>query len=133
MRALEEGAFQPISFLAAPVEDALDDEHVDQVIAELAVRQLRADIEAGYDHRLFVRAATISAARALVPLYKRLGVNVEAIDSKVSKRTQDDCERRLVSGDIQGIVCVDMFGEGYDFPKLKIAARTCPHFCGRGG
>jgi len=127
MRALEEGAFQPISFLAAPVEDALDDEHVDKVIAELAVRQLRADIEAGYDHRLFVRAATISAARALVPLYKGLGVNVEAIDSKVSKRTQDVCERRLVSGDLQGIVCVDMFGEGYDFPKLKIAALHAPH------
>jgi len=127
MRALEEGAFQPIAFLAAPVEDTLDDEHVDRVIAELAVRQLRSDIDAGYDHRIFVRAATISAARALVPLYKGMGVNVEAIDSKVSKRTQDECERRLISGDLQGIVCVDMFGEGYDFPKLKIAALHAPH------
>ncbi|MFM0061469.1 DEAD/DEAH box helicase family protein [Paraburkholderia phytofirmans] len=127
MKALEEGAFQPIAFRAAPVEDTLDDEHVDRVIAELAVRQLRSDVEAGYDHRLFVRAAGISAARALVPLYKGLGVNVEAIDSKVSKRVQDECERRLISGDLHGIVCVDMFGEGYDFPKLKIAALHAPH------
>lgn len=127
MKALQEGAFQPIAVLAVPVEDTLDDEHVDRAIAELAVRQFRADIEAGYDHRIFVRAATISAARALVPLYKGLGINVEAIDSKVSKRTQDDCERRLISGEIQGIVCVDMFGEGYDFPKLKIAALHAPH------
>lgn len=127
MKAAQEGAFQPIAVLAAPVEDALDDEHVDRAIAELAVRQFRADTEAGYDHRLFVRAATITAARALVPLYNGLGVNVEAIDSKVSKRTQDDCERRLISGELQGIVCVDMFGEGYDFPKLKIAALHAPH------
>lgn len=127
MKALQEGAFQPISVLAAPVEDILDDEHVDKAIADLAVQQFRADAEAGYDHRLFVRAATISSARALVPLYKGLGVNVEAIDSKVSKRTQDDCERRLISGELQGIVCVDMFGEGYDFPKLKIAALHAPH------
>ncbi|SOF00964.1 Superfamily II DNA or RNA helicase [Burkholderia sp. OK233] len=127
MKALEEGAFQPITVLAAPVEDTLDDEHVDKAIAELAVRQLRSDTDAGYDHRLFVRAATISAARALVPLYQGLGVNVEAIDSKVSKRTQDDCERRLISGELRGIVCVDMFGEGYDFPKLKIAALHAPH------
>lgn len=31
-------------------------------------------------------------------IYRNLGVEVEAVDSKVSKRTQDDCERRLISG-----------------------------------
>jgi superfamily II DNA or RNA helicase len=127
MRAVDEGAFHPVSFRAAPVENALDDDHVDRVIAESAVNQLRADIDAGFDHRLFVRAATINAARALVPVYRNLGVIVEAIDSRLSKRKQDDCERRLVSGELQGIVCVDMFGEGYDFPKLKIAALHSPH------
>lgn len=127
MRAVDEGAFHPVAFRAAPVENALDDDHVDKVIADTAVNQLRADTEAGFDHRLFVRAATINAARALVPVYRQLGVSVEAIDSKLSKRKQDDCERRLVSGELQGIVCVDMFGEGYDFPKLKVAALHSPH------
>lgn len=127
MRAVDEGAFHPVAFCAAPVENALDDDHVDRVIAETAVNQLRTDTEAGFDHRLFVRAATIKAARALVPVYRNLGAIVEAIDSKLSKRKQDDCERRLVSGELQGIVCVDMFGEGYDFPKLKVAALHSPH------
>lgn len=127
MRAVDEGAFHPVAFRAAAVENMLDDEHVDRVIAETAVNQFRADIQAGFDHRLFVRAATINAARALVPVYRDLGVDVEAIDSKLSKRKQDDCERRLVSGELQGIVCVDMFGEGYDFPKLKVAALHAPH------
>jgi superfamily II DNA or RNA helicase len=127
MRAVAEGAFDPVTFRAAPVQNELDDQHVDRVIAEAAVQQLRADRQAGHDHRLFVRAASISAARNLAPLYRALGVNVEAVDSKLSKRRQDDCERRLVSGELDGIVCVDMFGEGYDFPKLKVAALHAPH------
>ena len=127
MRAVAEGAFDPVAFRAAPVQNELDHQHVDRVIAEAAVQQLRADRDAGHDHRLFVRAASISAARNLAPLYRELGVKVEAVDSRLSKRRQDDCERRLVSGELDGIVCVDMFGEGYDFPKLKVAALHAPH------
>ena len=127
VRAVEEGAFRPVAFRAAPVQDHLNDEHVDRSIAEMAVQQLKDDLARGYDHRLFVRAASIKAARALVPLYQSLGIAVEAVDSRLSKRTQDDCEQRLVRGELQGIVCVDMFGEGYDFPKLKVAALHAPH------
>lgn len=127
-RAVAEGAFQPVAFLAAPeVANPLDDEAVDRAIAQTASDQLRADLAAGKDHRLLVRAESIKAARALVPIYEALGLKVEAIDSKVGKRTQDDAERRLQSGELQGIVCVDMFGEGYDFPKLKVAALHAPH------
>lgn len=127
MRAVDEGAFQPVTFRAAPVENVLDDSHIDKIIAETAISQLRADAAKGLDHRLFVRAASISSARGLVSIYRNLGINVEAVDSRLSKRRQDDCERRLISGELQGIVCVDMFGEGYDFPKLKIAALHSPH------
>lgn len=126
-RAVEEGAFQPVAFRAAPVLNPLNDDEIDRSIAETAVAQLNADRDAGKDHRLFVRAASIKAARELVPIYRSLGVVIEAVDSKLSKRTQDDCERRLVSGELSGIVCVDMFGEGYDFPKLKVAALHSPH------
>jgi hypothetical protein len=127
MRAVSEGAFNPVAFRAAPIQNELDDQHIDRSIAETAVQQLREDQQDGHDHRLFVRAASIDAARALVPLYQGLGLNIESVDSRLSKRHQDDFERRLVSGELDGIVCVDMFGEGYDFPKLKIAALHAPH------
>lgn len=127
VRAVEEGAFRPVSFRAAAIQDPLNDEQVDRSIAMTAVQQLQDDLAAGYDHRLFVRAASINAARALVPLYRELGIAVESVDSKISKRAQDSCEKRLLSGELQGIVCVDMFGEGYDFPKLKVAALHAPH------
>jgi len=72
MRAVAEGAFDLVAFRAGPVQNDLDDQHVDRVIAEAAVQQLRADRDAGHDHRLFVRAASITAARNLAPLYREL-------------------------------------------------------------
>lgn len=30
-------------------------------------------------------------------------------------------------GDLDGVVCVNMLGEGFDFPNLKIAALHSPH------
>lgn len=126
-RAVEERAFQPVAFRAAPVLNPLNDDEIDRSIAMTAVAQLDADRDAGKDHRLFVRAGSIKSARELVSIYRNLGVQIEAVDSKVSKRTQDECERRLISGELRGIVCVDMFGEGYDFPKFKVAALHSPH------
>ena len=92
-----------------------------------AVSRLQADRAAGFDHRIFARAASIPAAKDLVPLYEAAGVNVEAIASHIGKRKQDETEAALIDGRLDGIVCVDMFGKGYDFPKLKIAALHAPH------
>src|SRR5690606_17481106 len=104
-----------------------DDVHVDQMIARAAVQQMNEDLANGFDHRLFIRAATIQAAQDLLPLYRGLGLSVEAISSRLTKRQQDNVEERLISGELNAIVCVDMFGEGYDFPKLKVAALHAPH------
>ncbi|EOX9018457.1 DEAD/DEAH box helicase [Pseudomonas aeruginosa] len=127
MRAIEEGAFDPVTFRAAPVGDELNDEEIDRAIAQAAVGQFNEDRANGFDHRLFVRASGIQAAKNLVPLYQGLGLAVEAINSRLTKGRQDQIEAKLRSGELDGIICVDMFGEGYDFPKLKIAALHAPH------
>jgi Helicase conserved C-terminal domain len=62
-----------------------------------------------------------------VGFYAIEGIKVAPIDSHVSKKVQDETEAALISGELDGVVCVDMFGEGYDFPKLKIAALHAPH------
>ncbi|MHA6671354.1 DEAD/DEAH box helicase [Enterobacter mori] len=127
MRATEEGAFEPIQFSAVAVENELDDDHVDRAIARAAVAQLVQDRAAGFDHRLFVRAASIQKATELVPIYREMGIAVEAVSSKLTKSKQDAIEDKLKTGALLAIVCVDMFGEGYDFPKLKVAALHAPH------
>ncbi|MEL4277004.1 DEAD/DEAH box helicase [Shewanella oncorhynchi] len=126
-RAIDEGAFDPVTFRVAPVGDELNEEEIDRAIARVAVEQFNEDKATGFDHRLFVRASSILAAKSLVPLYQELGLAVEAINSRLTKRRQDQIEAKLRSGELEGIICVDMFGEGYDFPKLKIAALHAPH------
>ena len=126
-RASRENAFGRVSFRAAVVGNDQDEDLVDRAIAATAIAQLQADRAAGFDHRLFARAASLKAAHALVDIYTALGAKVAAIDSTVSKRRQDQTEEALLSGEMDGVVCVDMFGEGYDFPKLKIAALHAPH------
>ncbi len=126
-KASREKAFGKVSFRAAQVADDINEEEVDRAIAKAAVAQLRADRANGFDHRLFARAASIDAANRLVGLYQAQGAQVASVNSHISKRRQDQIEEALLGGQLDGIVCVDMFGEGYDFPKLKIAALHAPH------
>jgi len=126
-RASKENAFGRVSFRAAVVRNDQDEDEVDRAVAHAAVQQLRADRAAGFDHRLFARAASIKSSERLVELYTAEGAAVAAIDSHISKRRQDEVEEALLVGQLDGIVCVDMFGEGYDFPKLKVAALHAPH------
>lgn len=126
-KASQESAFGHVSFKAAPVLNDNDDEQIDSSVASEAIAQLRQDRSRGFDHRIFARAASIANARKLVGIYEGLGAAVKAIDSHIAKRTQEQVEAALISGELDGVVCVDMFGEGYDFPKLKIAALHAPH------
>ena len=126
-KASREKAFGKVRFAPARVVNDLNEEEIDRSVAHTAAQQLVADRAAGFDHRLFVRAASIKSARTLIPLYADEGLKVEAIDSYVSKRKQDEYEAKLLNGELDGVICVDMFGEGYDFPKLKVAALHAPH------
>ncbi len=126
-KASREKAFGKVRFTSAPVRNDQDEEAVDRAVAHAAAGQLRRDRDAGFDHRIFARASSITAARDLVAVYAREGATMAAIASHVSKRRQEDIEAQLIDGSLDGVICVDMFGEGYDFPKLKIAALHAPH------
>ena len=126
-RASREQAFGKVSFRPAVVQNDQDEDEVDRAIARAAIEQLTTDRQRGFDHRLFARASSITAARHLVEIYTALGAHVSAIDSSISKQRQEQVEESMLSGQLDGVVCVDMFGEGYDFPKLKVAALHAPH------
>lgn len=123
--AQEQEFFRPIHF--AEVFEP-DGSRANLRIAETAVNRLRQDLSAGYNHILMARAATIEAASLLfneiyLPLFQDL--NPVLIHSKTpQKRAVLD---RIRSGDHRIIVCVDMFGEGYDLPNLKVAALHTVH------
>ena len=49
-------------------------------------------------------------------------MNLKKIDSSMTNKTIKRYIADLKSKKIDGIICVDMLGEGFDFPNLKIAA-----------
>lgn len=93
----------------------------DQAIADKAVELLRADLKAGYNHLMMVRAKSHKRAKALFEIYKQhVDLTPVLIHSKVPTKAKVLSE--IVKKVHRIIVCVDMLGEGFDLPELKIAA-----------
>ncbi len=122
--AQENGWFARINYRA--VMSAAD---VDRDIARAAVEQLREDLDAGLDHILMARVQSISRADALVGIYEDLAADLgpRRIDSKLSATRQRDARSALDDRSCRIVICVDMLGEGFDLPALKIAAVHDPH------
>lgn len=121
--AFRDGIFGEIQYV--PIEEAPEK---DKLIAKEAERIFLNDRQQGYDHYLMVRTDTKEKARQLFDLYQlETALKLKRIDSSMSFRTVKSCIAALKAKQIDGIICVDMLGEGFDFPNLKIAAVHSPH------
>jgi superfamily II DNA or RNA helicase len=102
---------------------------VDRDLASAAVQQLRDDLAEGRDHILMARVQTIPRADALLDLYEELASDLHPlrIDSKMAISRQRKAKARLDDRSSRIVVCVDMLGEGFDLPSLKVAAVHDPH------
>ncbi|WP_282296060.1 DEAD/DEAH box helicase family protein [Stenotrophomonas sp. PS02289] len=112
--------FQKIEFF--PVREYVTTA-IDRTIALKAVELLSGDIEAGFDHILIARCATIAGAKRVFNIYRDIGIQFEPVI--IHSRNQTTKERdlnRIHNRSSRIVVCVDMFGEGFDLPELKIAA-----------
>jgi superfamily II DNA or RNA helicase len=121
LKAQEEGYFRKIVF--APVAE-YDPDESDRRIARKAIERLEADLAAGNDHVLMARADTIDRAEELLKVYQQHGARFVpvAIHSRTPPAERRTLLQKLRSRDSRIVVCVDMFGEGFDFPELKVAA-----------
>ena len=90
--------------------------------------RLREDLAAGYDHLLLARADAIDHA---IWLYDKIyspnyaDLNPVVIHSRSTGRAQT--LHSIRNGSHRIIICVDMFGEGFDLPRLKVAALHSVH------
>ncbi|WP_370135752.1 DEAD/DEAH box helicase [Alteromonas sp.] len=122
-KAQEEGYFKPIEF--HPVREFVE-EQSDRAIAKKAIELLRVDLAAGYDHIVMARASTIKRAKDIFELYAiEEDLRPVLLNSKVKKKT--NVLKAIRNGEHRVIVCVDMLGEGFDLPQLKISAIHDPH------
>ena len=118
-KAQEDGYFRKIHF--EPVIE-YNPKKSDQLIAATAVEKLRKDREK-YNHILMARVEDISRAKAVFKLYEEYPeFHPVQIHSGLSEREKEITRRSILSGEAKIVVCVDMLGEGFDLPELKIAA-----------
>lgn len=121
LRAQTEGYFKQINL--QPVVE-FDPDLADQTIANAAVAQLKKDIAAGFDHVVMARTSTIAKAETLFKVYKQCAAQFHPvlIHSETAEQERQTRLQQLRRRHSRIVVCVDMFGEGFDFPELKIAA-----------
>jgi len=121
--AQRDGSFKEINFV--PVIE-FNDKKVHQLIATRAVNQLKKDIHEGYDHVLMARVDDIKKAEEIFEIYKQYDeFNPVLIHSKTERKKE--VLERIKSGQHRIIVCVNMLGEGFDLPELKICALHVIH------
>lgn len=124
--AQKDGYYKPIRL--ETVEEFGESWKRDEAIAQKAVDILRRDLDAGFEHLLMARVTNCKKADEIVEIYKRIapefqpiavysgsgrsGINHVALSSLISKK----------EGSSRIVVCVNMLGEGFDLPNLKVAA-----------
>lgn len=122
-KAYRDGIFGEIKYI--PVERA---EEKDKLISEKAEEVYFSDQEQGYNHYLMVRAKSKAKSKKLEKIYEEnTDLKLKRVDSSMAKSTAQKAIDQLKAGELDGIICVNMLGEGFDFPNLKIAAVHDPH------
>lgn len=117
-KAQEQRYYKTINYL--PIRE-YNKKVADEKIAEKAVQQLKADIAAGYNHILMARCLNKPRAREVFEYYRKYSehnpimvyTGIAGLSNKIEA---------IKRGEHSIIVCVNMLGEGFDLPNLKIAA-----------
>ncbi|WP_371174027.1 DEAD/DEAH box helicase [Buchananella felis] len=96
----------------------------DRAVAVAAVEQLRADRKSGLDHLLMARVSSVKRAKEIIKLYEEIGSEFAPIriDTGLAESTRLNHRDKLLNRESRIVVCVNMLGEGFDLPALKIAA-----------
>lgn len=116
--AQEQGYFKEIDFL--PIRE-YNQKSADLKIAEVAVNKLREDIANGYEHILMARCEDKLRADEVFEIYSKHN-DLNPIKIYSNLKGQDRIKQSIINKQHKIIVCVDMLGEGFDLPELKIAA-----------
>lgn len=93
-----------------------------QHIVDSSLEKLEELRQSGTQHQLIAVACSINHAREIRSLYQERGFNADVIHSKQSDEEQETILTALRNGTLDCIVQVQMLGEGFDHPKLSVAA-----------
>lgn len=117
-KAQEQKYYKQINYL--PIRE-YNKNLADKKIAEKAIEQLRTDRADGFNHFIMARCKDKVRAREVFEYYKDYDefnpvlvyTGIAGLENKIEA---------IKRGEHSIIVCVNMLGEGFDLPNLKIAA-----------
>ena len=89
-------------------------------------RLYRSFEEYGKDRKGIVYAINISHAKKIMELYQEHGIKAVAIDSKTPAAERQADIEAFKKGDIQVLVNVDIFSEGFDCPDVEFVQLARP-------
>jgi len=122
-KAYEDHIFGDIGYY--PV--TTDGPDIDLAIAKEAEKIFQKDKQDGLMHYIMIRTESKDDAKVLERLYsEQTSLRLKRVDSSVTYSSINKTITKLRKGELDGIICVDMLGEGFDFPNLKIAAIHSP-------
>ena len=95
-------------------------------IVDNSLQKLEQLRETGTKHQLIAVACSINHARQIRSLYQERGYETAIVhsspDKEADEKANEEVMRDLYSGILDCIVQVQMLGEGFDHPKLSVAA-----------
>jgi DNA repair protein RadD len=91
-------------------------------IVENSLEKLEQLRLSGTKHQIIAVACSINHGQRIRSLYEERGYRTEIIHSKLDEEKQEEVIRDLKNGTLDCIVQVQMLGEGFDHPKLSVAA-----------
>lgn len=95
-------------------------------IVDNSLKKLEQLRQTGTKHQLIAVACSINHARQIRSLYRERGYETAIVhsspDKEADEKANEEVVRDLYSGVLDCIVQVQMLGEGFDHPKLSVAA-----------
>ncbi len=93
-----------------------------QHIVESSLEKLENLRQTGTRHQIIAVACSINHAKDIRAIYRERGFNADIIHSKQEQKEQEEVLNNLYNGTLDCIIQVQMLGEGFDHPKLSVAA-----------
>lgn len=93
-----------------------------QTIVDNSLEKLEELRKTGTHHQIIAVACSVDHAKKIRSMYEARGFAADIIFSELDEEAKAKVMRRLTNGDLDCIVQVQMLGEGFDHPKLSVAA-----------
>lgn len=97
-------------------------------IAEASIQRCNAlRAETGIPHQVIAAACSVDHARQVSAIYEECGYRAAEIHNEMSEEEREAVLDRLQTNQLDCIVQVQMLGEGFDHPRLSVAAVFRPY------